>query len=161
MGSKKRTELYTREKEELKQIGAMIARGEEKEAIETRWENLVSRLAVSDEPVDINSLIQHVLQESYIETNRDLEFYAEKLKYFNSIKQQIREHLKNLRTTRGMIDDQIESMENDLQTVGDDAELVNIDLQNMLQKTQQTIQMMSNVSKVLHDTAMAVIRKIG
>ena len=34
-------------------------------------------------------------------------------------------------------------------------------LQNMLQKQQQTIQMLSNISKVLHDTALAVIRKIG
>jgi hypothetical protein len=35
------------------------------------------------------------------------------------------------------------------------------DLQNGLQKQQQTIQMISNVSKMIHDTALAVIRKIG
>jgi hypothetical protein len=44
---------------------------------------------------------------------------------------------------------------------GDDAQLANVDLQNMLQKQQQTLQMMSNISKMLHDTSMAVIRKIG
>jgi hypothetical protein len=44
---------------------------------------------------------------------------------------------------------------------GDDAQLANIDLQNMLQKQQQTVQMLSNVSKVLRDTSLAVIRKIG
>lgn len=55
----------------------------------------------------------------------------------------------------------IEQWEEQLQTTGDDAQLANIDLQNMLQKQQQTIQMLSSVSKVLHDTAMAVIRKIG
>lgn len=43
----------------------------------------------------------------------------------------------------------------------DDAQLANIDLQNMLQKQQQTIQMLSNISKILNDTALAVIRKIG
>ncbi len=48
-----------------------------------------------------------------------------------------------------------------LNTVGDDAQLANVDLQNALQKQQQTMQMMSNISKQLHDTAMAVIRKIG
>ena len=37
----------------------------------------------------------------------------------------------------------------------------NTDLQNILQKQQQTIQMMSNVSKMLSDTALAIIRKIG
>lgn len=48
-----------------------------------------------------------------------------------------------------------------LETVGDDAQLANVDLQNVLQKQQQTLQMMSTIEKLLHDTAMAVIRKIG
>lgn len=52
-------------------------------------------------------------------------------------------------------------LEQKLQTAGDDAALANIDLQNMLQKQQQTLQTMSNVSKMLHDTAMSVIQKIG
>jgi hypothetical protein len=55
----------------------------------------------------------------------------------------------------------INKLEQELATTGDDAQLANIDLQNALQKQQQTIQLMSNVSKVLHDTTMAVIRKIG
>jgi hypothetical protein len=44
---------------------------------------------------------------------------------------------------------------------GDDEQLANVDLQNMLQKQQQTLQMMSNVSKMLYDTAQSVIRKMG
>lgn len=40
-------------------------------------------------------------------------------------------------------------------------ELATIDLQNALQKQQQTLQTMGNISKMLHDTAMAVIRKTG
>lgn len=48
-----------------------------------------------------------------------------------------------------------------MNSVGDDAQLANVELQNVLQKQQQTLQMMSNISKMMHDTAMAVIRKIG
>jgi len=59
------------------------------------------------------------------------------------------------------LEDVIEQWEEELNTIGDDAQLANIDLQNMLQKQQQGLQTMSNVSKVFHDTAMAVIRKIG
>lgn len=55
----------------------------------------------------------------------------------------------------------IEQLEEDLAEMGDDAQLGNIDLQNALQKQQQTLQLLSNVSKMLHDTSMAVIRKIG
>ena len=56
---------------------------------------------------------------------------------------------------------EIKNLEEHLSGVGDDAQLANIDLQNSLQKQQQTLQTMSNVSKMLHDTAMAIIRKIG
>jgi len=59
------------------------------------------------------------------------------------------------------IDGLVAKWEDQLSELGDDTQLANIDMQNMLQKQQQTIQMMSQISKVLHDTAMAVIRKIG
>jgi len=52
---------------------------------------------------------------------------------------------------------EIEVLEKKLHSVGDDAQLANIDLQNQLQKQQQTLQTMSNVSKMLHDTAKAII----
>ncbi len=55
----------------------------------------------------------------------------------------------------------IRYLEDKLNTVGDDAQLANVDLQNALQKQQQTLQMASNTSKLLSDTAMATIRKIG
>jgi len=48
-----------------------------------------------------------------------------------------------------------------MNSVGDDAQLANVELQNILQKQQQALQMMSNISKMMHDTAMATIRKIG
>jgi hypothetical protein len=52
-------------------------------------------------------------------------------------------------------------LQDKLNAVGDDAQLANIDLQNMLQKQQQTLQMVSNIPKLLNDTAMDTIRKIG
>ena len=55
----------------------------------------------------------------------------------------------------------VATLEAALTSLGGDAQLANIDLQNQLQKQQQTLQTMSNVSKMLHDTAMAIIRKIG
>lgn len=64
-------------------------------------------------------------------------------------------------TTKGDLETYIKNLEEKLNSIGDDAQLANVDLQNMLQKQQQTLQMMSNISKMLHDTAMAIIRKIG
>ena len=51
--------------------------------------------------------------------------------------------------------------EEKLNSLGDDAQLANIDLQNMLQQQQQTVQVMTSISKLLHDTAQSIIRKIG
>jgi len=64
-------------------------------------------------------------------------------------------------TTKAEHENALEKYEQQLNSVGDDAQLANVDLQNWLQKQQQTMQMMSNISKLLHDTAMAIIRKIG
>ena len=57
--------------------------------------------------------------------------------------------------------DYLRYLQDKLNSVGDDAQLANIDLQNVLQKQQQLVQMISNISKLLSDTAMNVIRKIG
>lgn len=53
------------------------------------------------------------------------------------------------------------NLEDELNSVGEDAQMANLDLQNALQKQQQLLQMMSNISKMLHETAMSIIRKIG
>jgi dimeric dUTPase (all-alpha-NTP-PPase superfamily) len=63
--------------------------------------------------------------------------------------------------TKADLDAYVENLEEKLQTTGDDAQLANVDLQNALQQQQQTLQMMSNISKMLHDTAMSILRKIG
>jgi hypothetical protein len=42
---------------------------------------------------------------------------------------------------------------------GDGPQLANVDLQNALQKAQQTLQMMGNISKMFHDNALSVIRR--
>lgn len=57
----------------------------------------------------------------------------------------------------------IREIENSIEhekNIGDDAQLANIDLQIMLQKQQQTIQIVSNISKLLSETAIAVIREL-
>lgn len=74
---------------------------------------------------------------------------------------QYKSKLKRNKETLSSIKKDLIKMEKTLNTIGDDAQLANIDLQNMLQKQQQILQTMSNISKMLHDTAMAVIRKIG
>jgi hypothetical protein len=64
-------------------------------------------------------------------------------------------------TNFDFLESEVARWEEKLNSIGDDAQLANVDLQNVLQKQQQTLQMMSNISKALYDTAMSVIRKMG
>ncbi len=64
-------------------------------------------------------------------------------------------------TTPEAAESYIEELEKTLSSVGDDAQLANIDLQNKLQQQQQTLQTISNVSKMIHATALSILRKIG
>jgi hypothetical protein len=47
-------------------------------------------------PVDPNTLAQHGLQETSMQTTEDLKSYADKVKHFNSLKKEIRDHLQDL-----------------------------------------------------------------
>jgi hypothetical protein len=141
------------------------------DSAQQQFQAFVEGLNAQKTAMDINALIMYVLRESYLESNKDLQFYAAKVKYFNELKKAAREHLTELRKVAGSIDDcgseaknslddYIKRAEENLSGLGDDAQLANIDLQNQLQKQSQMLQTMSNVSKLLHDTAMAVIRNL-
>jgi len=195
-------------------------------SVQAPWASAVSGSGLTD-TADINSLVQWVLREAYLSNCEDMYYYAQKVRFYNGLKKQIREEATKARellamqagrdeadllvyervaedgtvtnfdeerspfhgqdfieepvlneetgkwevaepvaketalTDKESLVQYITDLEEQLSSVGDDAQLANVDLQNMLQKQQQTLQMMSNISKMLHDTAMAIIRKIG
>ena len=63
--------------------------------------------------------------------------------------------------SQGDWENRLEDLAEQLSSMAHDAQLANIDLQNALQTQQQTLQTIANVQKMLHDTAMAIVRKIG
>jgi len=119
--------------------------------------------------MDVHALVQWVIRESYQESNQDLYYYAKKVRDLNEKKKSIRERLAGMRTSAASAKadgkekemEAVKNLEEKLNTLGDDSQLANIDLQSMLQKQQQNLQKLSNISKMLHDTAQAIIRKIG
>ena len=143
---------------------------------------------------NLDALIQWVLRESYLETNKDLAFAADKVRFYNEQKKALREYVDKLgkalakaktdelvrirpirveesflkgkeavswgpwkTVTRAQASAEIDNLEKRLSSIGDDAQLANIDLQNKLQQQQQTLQTMSNVSKMLQATARGVV----
>jgi hypothetical protein len=137
-----------------------------------KWENFAAQRATGDvSAYDVGALVEFALREAYQQNVADIAFFADKVKFFNAQKKDIRAQLDKVwedRKQNGLSDQQkenldtkISQLEERLNSVGDDAQLANVDLQNNLQRMQQTLQMMSNISKVMHDTALNTIRKIG
>jgi len=60
-------------------------------------QDFLDLIAGSSIPIDINSLVQSVLRDSYLETTKDLAYYAEKVQYFNELKEGLRDYLGDLR----------------------------------------------------------------
>jgi hypothetical protein len=59
------------------------------------------------------------------------------------------------------LDAHIADLQNMLASTGDDMQISQLELQNMTQRQQQVMNTLSNLSKTLHETSMAIIRKIG
>jgi hypothetical protein len=126
-----------------------------------RWAFLVSSRYLGE---DIESLLQLVLIQAYVESRDDLRSYVERVRFLNSLKKQLRRLLAELRDCRwvGCRDNEaarFERLEQELTSTEGDAQLANLDLQNALQKQQPLLQTLCNVSKLLHDTAMAVTER--
>lgn len=181
-----RPKLSAAQSQTLAAIGRELAKNPSSPDAARTWREFIA--AARPSAIDVNALVQWVLRESYLQQTEDLRFYAEKVKRFNDMKSKLRGEIDRAnaavapatsiaRVAPGAIavhkasvsaaqpkaqaGAPVRALEQQLQTAGDDAQLANVDLQNILQKQQQTLQMMSNISKMLHDTAMAVIRKIG
>lgn len=59
------------------------------------------------------------------------------------------------------MDAYIADLQNMLASTGEDMQFAQLELQNMTQRQQQVMNVLSNLSKTLHETSMAIIRKIG
>jgi hypothetical protein len=125
--------MNTKKKTDLSHIARALKSGDH-EAVKKDWQKLIQSLSKSTDGIrerDVNLLIWQAISP-----------------ILEGVKSEIAASLE-LRNTVGDVAQR------------DDAELAHVDLQNMLQKQQQTLQMLSNISKMLHDTAMSIIRKIG
>ncbi|MEO0594282.1 MAG: hypothetical protein AAFZ38_11940 [Myxococcota bacterium] len=59
------------------------------------------------------------------------------------------------------LEHELQEFEDAIATQGEDAQLMQLELQDMMQKQQQLMSMMTNMSKMMHDVAMSIIRNMG
>ena len=61
------------------------------------WSEFVKDIPDGEITKDINALIQYVLRDSYLETNRDLQFHADKVRFYNELKKALRQEPNEVR----------------------------------------------------------------
>ena len=178
--------LTGQEQQALREIAGQIKAHDTRSAT-NGWSALLTTLNRGNIPVDVNALTQFVLRESYLQSNKDLKDHADKVKRLNEEKKQCRREMADLGS--GIADlkrkqlerrpvgkppqppdpyavqlaaltKSLRQLEERCSKLNDDGQLANIDLQNAMQRQQQALQMISNISKTLHDTAMAIIANI-
>jgi seryl-tRNA synthetase len=165
MANTRNRTLEPAQRQELERIAGMIRRGESSPTIDQAWrafiEKSLDKPRLADRVKSFGEIwpaLQEDLDVVQSQIVDDLQRQIDQIAYRSSRRNQIQQEIDR---TRQLAGDYIAKLEEELNNLGDDAQLANVDLQNMLQKQQQTLQMISNISKMLHDTAMAVIRKIG
>ena len=77
----------------------------------------------------------------------------------NTLRQMIAEIQEDNYGNEGNLEDAIKSWEEKLNSIGDDAELADVDLQGILEEQQELINTLSNMGEVQRDTAETVIKK--
>lgn len=142
----------------IAQIAAMVQQGSSRQRIVTAWEDFFRVQPKTNVGWAVSYLQQEVRRLGAEKVQQARLRVASTKAQVDSVKTK----LAAARRQQGDATQQsVKNLEAKLQTVGDDAQLANVDLQNTLQQQQQALQMLSNISKLLNDTANAVIRKIG
>ncbi len=173
-----KTGLTTRQAQSVKQVAFMIARGEKPDAVRSRWERLITDATSNGDSIDANALVQEAIRESYLALAEDLRIYAEKVKYFNECKNLVREYLQRLRDFQQQFDaanadylcrmrelndellSQIQSKEQELQSLDDAGQLAESDLDAQSQKVQEFLGTITNIQRVLGDVTHQVIQNL-
>lgn len=124
----------------------------------------------SASPADANAIILQVLRQSYLETSKDLQFYAAKVKASNEQKKQVRERIQEIReklahTTNAKDRETLQNMKEKLEQRLKDLEaqdkLGNFEIQRLMSQYNQAEQATAAILKKKQDTESRVIQKIN
>jgi hypothetical protein len=146
--------LTHRDRAAAADLGRRLREGASFDDIRGDWQALVRRSGLSDSE-DVDALTRWVMREAYLDEFQLRRRAADAAKSRS-------ERGAALRAERDRLADRLREVDAELARLdpADDQQLTDMDLQSALQKQQQTLQTMSNVSKSMHDTAKALIQNM-
>jgi chaperonin cofactor prefoldin len=149
---------------EMNTISQLISRVEPEDEMINAWRNFLTySIKPNIDPekevseMDIDTLIQSVLHESYMYSNKELEYQVGQVEYFNQVKGKIREDISALREE---FDKHVKCLEEQAESYDESFNDWQLKLQDSLQKQSQLFNMLSTIMKNFSDTSKAVINNI-
>ena len=129
--------------------------------IRTNFIRLTGQVKVSPQKRMIINKVERKLNKIYGKMQRVAELQKNPLENKSALMKvsyELQKYEKQIKRLQQELGSPLQSWDEKRVSAGDDAQLANIDLQKILQEQQQTIQIMTNVAKVLHETAKSIIR---
>jgi hypothetical protein len=169
----------------LKALAVNFARTANTEALTSGWQGFLN--AARPSAADVQALVELVMKEVADQQAGDLNAAMDKLKAINDRKRQMREEIRRMRDFESALARGLQQpaprpsgiipsaatittapqaaayrgqLNLALAGLDRDAQLAAVELQNLLQRHQQSLQVVSNVAKRLSDTASSVIANI-
>lgn len=130
-------ELAPGEEELTMQTIGELLEGNTNGAVQS-WDELVRHLVERGADLNVTHLLYYVVNQGVLEQSQELSFWAERIVELDRL-----------------IED-ADGMEE--QELREERELANVELEGTLQEQQQTLELLASLSKLMHDTAVALLR---
>jgi hypothetical protein len=176
-------QLSPAQKRQVTDIARRLSTNSSFSAVRPSWGNLVTEVSRQNPVVDVGGLSHQVLNDSARIANSNVNSLAEKVRGLQEARQEAqkesqflhRELAQLMNYTDGSLFDKqradveaqveqtqarISIVENRIKKIEHDLQAAMLQLQNAMNAQAQLMQMMSNIQKLMNDTAMAIIRNM-
>jgi hypothetical protein len=151
-----------------------LLREEKTDKAKQTWQRLITSLKDTTAPVDINALVYWVGRQAYLKSQENLLYNGGSVGFYhtqeNNLKDRLAENRRLVKACNSkedcptwlaaQIQQDIKMLGNNLGQVRNRRRAAQASLAKSTQKSSQTMQTLSNVAKMLHDTAKAMIQNM-
>jgi hypothetical protein len=164
--------LSEQQRSRLKAFAGQLRKNPNAPNLQSQWKELTRKgqgQTSSISQSDINAFVHYVLRESYLETTKDLQYYASKVKAFNEMKKELREQIQKIHEQMARTNDanekratveMKEKIEQTLKDLENQENQMNFEIQKLMARYNQAEQTASSLLKKKQDTDSSTIRKI-
>jgi hypothetical protein len=157
----------------------LMAQDQRAQQIDRRVLQRAPAVATDDEFLERLVEVENAMNLALAGVQSDMVDWANRVNDTNTKKKELREDIAEIReamgnypvtvtvegqpveiTTKEQAESLLSNLEEKMQTYGDDAQMRQLMLQDMLQKQTQMFTMMTNLLKVWHEAQMAIIRNL-